>query len=186
MNQNNFKYYWNEYGGWSIIVSSPYFKISFILSCILFYTSITGDQRVNTVYWSNLIVSINPGLLMFTAFGYFNFFGVIDRRFTDILRGRVNKNDTHLSPFIKIIMSFMHFTIVQILTLIIGVIGKSTHMTNYVYLYINIFMLIYSLIMCFAMCFSMFGLAIWYDDIQTIFNDNNNKNDKDDESNKKS
>ncbi|MHC6050652.1 hypothetical protein ACYT84_02585 [Ralstonia solanacearum] len=111
---NIFGRYWNAYGRWVAILTSPYLHVSIVLTVILSHLWIRGG------WWSDAIAAL-PTMIGFAIGAYAIVLGFGDERFRAVIMLRRN-GDT--SPYVKISASLAHFIVVQIAALLAAFIGK--------------------------------------------------------------
>jgi hypothetical protein len=153
--------YWSAYGGYQALLCSPYFLLSLLLSiCITLFGSF--DQPLLAAVFEKTFL-INPSLLGFTLAGLTVFLGVGDERFRDAIRGETPENNKP-SPFIVVFVSFMHFTLIQILALLNAVIGGFFFLSEIrQYVFFSLWLFLYSILLVVAAILAVYQLAQWYD-----------------------
>lgn len=117
----NVKKYWSLYGGLKVLLASPYFHISLIITILLWPLWIKGG-------WWDIVLDILPNLIGFTLGGYAILIAFGDDDFRALISGKLSRKDG--SPFMGLNTTFVHFIVVQILSLIVALIGKAEPITN--------------------------------------------------------
>lgn len=114
--------YWQGYGRFKSLLHSPYFHIAIALTLIT-----VGFWKDNAWWEHNL--SILPNLLGFTLGGLAVFLclGTEDLK---IAMMQSNDGDATTSPYMKVISSFVHFSIIQTLAIIIGILANAASLTS--------------------------------------------------------
>lgn len=144
--------YFDVYGGWRTICSSPYWHISFLLT-VCSYKQWTGDK------WHETVTGVMPNLLGFTLAGYAVILSFGDEKFRVLIS---QKGTYKHSPFLGYSTTFLHFVIIQSISLIFAILYKSIDgfeiscIVRYGLSLIGYWMFMYSL--CFAVAS---GLAIY-------------------------
>lgn len=140
------------YGGWRMLCSSPYWHLSLLLT-ICSYKQWTGAQ------WQDTVTSVMPNLLGFTLAGYAVILSFGDEKFRVLIS---QKGRFKYSPFLSYSTTFLHFVIIQSISLIFAITYKSTDgmqipwILRYGLSVIGYWIFLYSL--CFAVAA---GLAIY-------------------------
>lgn len=111
-----FQYYWNTYGGWRALLSSPYLHVAFFL---LF---LTHHQWMSRDWWDQSL-AILPNLLGFSLGGFAIFLGLGDEQFRAILaeKGEGESN----SAYTLVSATFVHFILIQALGIVFALLAKS-------------------------------------------------------------
>lgn len=112
--KNTWKKYWDAYGGADALVHSYYLQGSFIVTIVIF------PAWTNPGWWDTT-VSILASMLGFTLGGFAIFVGFGDERFRKALSRSTNGKTPIL---LRTAASFVHFILVQMIALTLGVIVK--------------------------------------------------------------
>lgn len=141
--------YWKVYGGFRAIVGSPYFHIAVVTAAIAYPLWICGND------WTNITLGALPSVLGFSigAFAIILSFG------QDSLDRLKNKDEAE-SRYLNVIASFVHFIIVQTLSILLSFVGKAW--PNPVLGFIGSAMAIYAMTLAVAGAFRLFRLARIY------------------------
>jgi conserved hypothetical protein len=167
--------YWQNYGGFKVIIASPYLHVSICLLILTFPFWFYNK-------WWEQSISIVPSILGFTIGGFAIFLGYGSDKFRSLL---APEDDKGKSPYLDIVTTFTHFIIIQTLTLVIALIASSlnsiaimeiTHANRYTCISIIWFVLgclgygifLYSLILTFAVCFALYRLTCMYIKFETM------------------
>jgi len=111
-----FSRYWNAYGGVEALLESPYLHISVALLVITSHYWIFGK-------WWEQPLAIIPNLLGFSLGGLALFVGFSEKEFQSLLA--TTKKDEKVSMLLGVCSKYIHFIVVQILSLFAAIIGKS-------------------------------------------------------------
>ena len=108
--------YWKLYGGFRAFLSSRYLLFAVVFSGILY-----------PAWWDNLwwddVLSVIPSILGFSLGGYAMWLAIGNDDFRRFISG--NGASGRLSPFISVNATFVHFIVVQLLSLLLAITGKS-------------------------------------------------------------
>lgn len=116
-----FKIYWNIYGGFKNLIKSPYLILAILITggCFPFWldTGPKGDTRP----MADVMLTVVPALMAFTLAGMAIILALSGTKFTAAIRenGRVD------SLFMKIVVLFFHFILVQTIALILAFFSSS-------------------------------------------------------------
>lgn len=169
-----FKYYWNTYGGWKALLSSPYLHMAFFL------LSLTHHQWMSRDWW-NQSLSILPNLLGFSLGGFAIFLGLGDEQFRAILAERDDGNKNSAYTFVS--ATFVHFILVQTLGIVSALLAKSlaykpswladSYMSYFsivtpIFWGIGYLFLLYSITSMIAVVMAIFRCTKWYEKHQEI------------------
>ena len=111
-----FKDYWTAYGGWRALFHSGYFHLAIILTVCL-------SPRWLSVDWPDDVIDVIPSVLGFSLGGYAMLLAFGDRSFLRMLSEPVEPNKA--SYFVELNASFVHFIILQTITIFLALIGKA-------------------------------------------------------------
>ena len=101
-----FQYYWNTYGGWRALLSSPYLHVA------LFLLLLTNHQWISRDWWDQSL-AILPNLLGFSLGGFAIFLGLGDEQFRAVLAEKDEKESN--SAYTLVSATFVHFILIQAL-----------------------------------------------------------------------
>ncbi|WP_261374073.1 hypothetical protein [Yersinia rohdei] len=167
--------YWEVYGGGNAILRSPYFWSAIVMTLIL-YPSWSHSG------WWNDILSLMPNLLGFSLGGFAMWIAIGDESFKKFIAGDdIDDNgEVEFSPYMSVNATFVHFILLQLLTIIAALITKaySPMLINNAYLYfylgvyykyilyfmsfIAYFLFIYSIFSALAAVLAIFRVSNWY------------------------
>jgi hypothetical protein len=145
--------YWKIYGGAHAIVRSPYFLIA-VVAAILSY-----PLWWNSVEWASLILGAIPNILGFSI----GAFAVI-LSFGQSALDRLKHTDETKSHYLRVIASFVHFIVVQALSLIVAFIGKGWNLK--ILSFVGTVLGIYAISLAVAAAFRLFRLARVYNQLR--------------------
>ncbi|ANY79954.1 hypothetical protein BB934_18400 [Microvirga ossetica] len=111
------KEYFTAYGGWRAVFCSPYFQLSTIITFICLQVWQDGSR------WKELIVQIMPNLLGFSIGAFAILFSSFQGKIGPFMFER--EEGDKFTPAEELSATFMHFIMVQALTLIFGIISYS-------------------------------------------------------------
>jgi hypothetical protein len=172
MKTNVFQRYWQTYGGFSALIKSPYLWISIAITALLFpHWSLTN--------WWDDVLSIMPNLLGFSLGGYAMWIAIGDDNFRKLISGE--DEDGTASPYMEVNAAFVHFIILQILSMLLALTAKAysfpvsannpiviffseyykfTCLVGYGFSY---FIFIYALLSALAATLALLRVSSWYD-----------------------
>jgi hypothetical protein len=168
--------YISAYGGIKSLLKSFYFLISLLIALVLY-------NSWSEPLWWETIFSIMPNLIGFTLGGYAIFLAFGDSDFQSLISG---KGDLNNSPLMGVSSTFVHFIVIQIISLIFALIAKSFYhpapdivitifswskinfytVNDYirnVFWFICYFLFIYAIILTFASTLAIFRISRWLD-----------------------
>ncbi|GCD50339.1 hypothetical protein [Acetobacter pasteurianus] len=120
--------YFNIYGGFLSLISSPYLHLALFLSIISFGLWSTDG-------WWDLPLSILPSLISFTLAGYAMLTALGNDQFRAKMARTIPPHQE--SVFMQVSASFAHFIIVQTIGLLLALISKA-HFFRSIYLHTGI------------------------------------------------
>ncbi|HVV79442.1 MAG TPA: hypothetical protein VHD59_07500 [Pseudolabrys sp.] len=146
--------YWKLYGGTAALVFSPYFHLS-VLTALICYPLWWDNDK-----WASLALGSIPNLLGFSvgAFAIILSFGQVS---LDLLKNQTEAK----SRYLGVVVSFVHFIIVQSAALIVAMIGAAWggKITGA----IGSLLFAYAVILALAASMRLFRLARIYNQIKT-------------------
>lgn len=107
--------YFREYGGWWALFASPFLHSAFVISCFLWPYWLTGIDQV--------VLAVVPSMLGFSLAAFALSLSIGSDQFRIYIGARVKGNASVLEGMSN---AFLHFMLVQVLTLLAGVIA-GTH-----------------------------------------------------------
>lgn len=153
----SFRLYWRIYGGFKGLLCSPYILVALGISLAAYPIWLCGKSA----QWYNLSVSALPNLLGFTLAGYTIIIGFGDGKFRDALRGEGPNGEP--SPFMFLNGAFVHFLIVQISALLVGIVGTSWEVKTGIFAWFGFFIFIYAILTGLAAVMAVLNVANWFD-----------------------
>ena len=161
--------YWIAYGGKEKLLNSLYLWIAIILGILI---SLFRDSEWE---WQNDVLTIIPSILGFTLGGYAILVGFGDTNFFNIICGK--KENEKASLYMRVNSSFLHFIIVQFLSLFYTIIMRALKPEFFILNTIGIILFLYALLTIVSTSFSVLHLANWFD--MSIENNKKNSINKD-------
>lgn len=152
---HSLRLYWNTYGGLEALTSSPYLHFSIFITFICYPFSPDAS-------WYKLILSIIPNLLGFTLGGYAILLAFGDELFRKIISGKGPEGEQ--SPFMRVNGAFIHFIVVQVISILVAILGHSYQIKGGVIGLFGFLLLIYSLLTAAAAAFAILNVANWFDE----------------------
>ena len=154
--QKSISIYWNAYGGLKAMLRSPYFYAALIITFeSKAYWSVDSDP-----IWYNLTLSVIPNLIGFTLGGYAILLGFADEKFRKFII--LNNNNISSSQFMVVNSTFVHFILMQCLSLIIAVVGQGWNYKSGCLALLGFFIFIYAILTSIAATFALLRLANAY------------------------
>ena len=166
-----FSTYWNSYGGIKGLIGSFYLHLSVIVSiaCYPIWSPQNGDR------WFELPIAIIPNLLGFTLGGYAILLAFGNDDFMKSIAGP--EEDGTASPYIEVNAAFIHFILIQTLSLFISLVASAWKFENFLIRFVCFMIFIYALASLVAAAMAIFRVANWFD--THIGNSQENDNVKD-------
>lgn len=185
------KRYFDGYGGYRAMLSSPYFLFSIILSALMYGTWIKAG-------WWNDPIGILPSLIGFTLGGYAILTAFGDQKFKELISGKYKLEDGTYSssPFLSVSFAFVHFIMMQILALTFALIAKSQPLSilfraishtplpcealiqGFLW-FVSYTVFIYALMCSIAATLALFRITDWYDEFITAEKEKDLKSNQD-------
>lgn len=174
---NIFFRYWRAYGGFPALFTSVYFWCAILLTLLL-YPSWTQPN-----WWSD-VLSIMPSVLGFSLGGYAMWMAIGDDNFRKLISGE--DVDGLPSPYMEVNAAFVHFILLQLISIITALIAKAFYfklpdshfiidtLGQYFWplclagYFISYFIFIYALLSAIAATLALFRVSSWYDANQTV------------------
>ena len=152
-----FGIYWQAYGGWQALFRSFYLHVAVLCSAICYPIWM---NKIDT-NWYEVPISIIPNLLGFTLGGYAILLAFGSEKFIKMIAGP--EPDGSASPYMEINAAFIHFLIVQSLSLLVGIIGMVWELKDFVSGFLGFTLFLYVLTTLVAACMAVFRVAGWFD-----------------------
>ncbi|ENW95995.1 hypothetical protein [Acinetobacter sp. NIPH 298] len=179
------KQYWTAYGGWRALLSSPYLWCAFLgtFFCYSFWTK--EDFLI-------LALSALPSLLGFSLGGYAVWLAIGDQRLKKMLSEHTQKQSADTpSDFMKVNATFVHFIILQIISLVYLIFLKANSFSEIILFFkqfyvfsdcliqfikflsimfygLGFFLFTYSILSMLAATFAVFKIARWSDMLNRV------------------
>ena len=163
-----FSRYWQNYGGIGALFCSPYLHISLLITLL----SYNFWSNAGKAWWTHNL-SILPNILGFTLGGFALFLGIGSDKFREILISMPSDNAC-TNPYSSAVAAFVHFAVVQLLAILVGVIGNaivprlSNALTIKIFGFVGYGLFVYSLTLALSVCLSIFSMANLYAQYQKI------------------
>lgn len=116
------KKYWDSYGGWKAILTSPFIWLSLAIT-FLSHAFWSEDK------WIDMPITMLPSLLGFNLASYSIWLAFGNQKLNRIL-SKVKKGNSY-SKYMEINTSFIHFILVQIICIILSISVKTIDLTTY-------------------------------------------------------
>ena len=149
--------YWIIYGGSKALLRSPYFHFSLLFSSILYFCWRAPDSKA----WFDIILSAIPNILGFTLGGYAILLAFGDEKFREFISGP--EKDGTPSPFMSVNSSFVHFIVIQIVSLLLAIIGVAFDIDSGILAWIGLLSFTYAIMTAIAAALGILRLADWFD-----------------------
>lgn len=163
-----FYVYWRLYGGAPALFLSPYFHASIFVSAICFPLWWEGSD------WSSLALGSIPNLLGFSVGAF-----AIILSFGQISLDRLKNKAEAQSRYLGVVVSFVHFILIQCLALLVALVGKAWG--GKLIGFIGCVLLAYAIILTLAAAMRLFRLARIYNQLKTAVEGGGNGGDPKDE-----
>ncbi len=155
---NTLKYYWSLYGGWRALVRSPYLHIAILLS--LSSVPLWWPDKIDSP-WYGLVIDVIPNLLGFSLGGYAILLAFGNENFLGRICGK--DPDGTPSPYLKINSTFVHFILIQILSLANALVANAWSLHRGWCAILGLALFYYAVLSSFAAALAVFKLADWFD-----------------------
>ena len=153
--------YWGIYGGWKSIIRSTYFWGAFFLTIICYPIWLTGSKDWA---WFNVCNSILPNVLGFTLGGYAILLAFGSSRFMELIAGSdPDSDDEPASPFMMFNATFLHFIVVQVLSIVLSIISLAWDLRTGCFAFAGFLCFIYALAIAIAAALAILNMASSYD-----------------------
>jgi hypothetical protein len=152
---NSLNLYWKCYGGLPALITSPYLHSALVITLTICWPAWWSSGGP----WFDISCSILPNLLGFTLAGYAILMSLGSDKFIRIISG--NFGDNKVSPFMEANGTFVHFIIIQVLALLLGLIGKMADIKQGLLALVGVFFLVYSIMLGVAAGLAILNIAEW-------------------------
>jgi len=150
------KLYFEIYGGKKALLYNSNVVIAFFLSLIS-YNLYTKD-------WYDLPIGMIPDVLGFTLGGYAILLSFGGEKFTRVLTIRI-PGEKRPTPFMEFNGAFVHFIVVQVITLIYALVSKSFGTNSFLFSMFGVFLLYYTLLTALSAVFAIMNLSKGLEDM---------------------
>lgn len=162
--------YWEYYGGWSALISSPYLHASILITILLCWPAWACGKGP----WYDISCSALPNLLGLSLAGYAILMSLGSDKFLKLIAGKFGDNKP--SPFMEANGAFVHFVVVQVLALVVGFVGKIAERQTGAIAFFGVLLFVYSLSLGMASAFAVLNIGDWRE-IQITMEQGENKDD---------
>lgn len=150
--------YWDVYGGLRALLTSVYLLSSLAIAFVVTAAHFFGVEWS----WAQETISIFPGVLGFSLGGYAMLVGFGDANFLEAMRGQ--NDDGSPSPYMKLNGTFVHFIIIQSLSLFFASLTRAMGVTDHIVVfYVGSALFFYSLLTIVATALAVLNFASWFD-----------------------
>jgi len=150
-----FNLYWQNYGGFKSIFSSPYFMIAVVLTIFVIFFG-KADK------WYEHTLNILPDILGFSIGSFAILISLGDNKFRKKLS--LERNAEKSTPFMIINSSFVHFIFIQIVAILFALMSQLLELENIFCFFIGMFLLIYAVLLTLAATLVILQFSLWYQD----------------------
>lgn len=153
--RKSFEDYFKYFSHPKDIASSVYFLFSLAFSVILCLLGLYQSAD-----WLQLPLGILPNILGFTLGGYAIIISLGTEEFKKFLINKKLKNGQPL--FLVVNAQFLHFIIIQVVTILVAVLIKAICPTNIVLSIFGGCLFVYSIVLAVATAFVIMTMSTWY------------------------
>jgi hypothetical protein len=154
--------YFKIYGGSKALIRSPYLALAVVISAICHPV---WSQPKFTPEWHSLPLEIIPNMLGFTLGGYAILLAFGDKEFLKLISG-TREGDEKPSPFMVINGAFVHFIVLQVLSLLFALIALSRGINTGFFAAVGFTVFVYAILTAIAATFAIMNVSNSFD----IFN----------------
>ena len=152
------KTYWHAYGGWKALAKSPYLHFSLLISFACFPVWNTAHD---TWAWYDISLSVIPNVLGFSLGGYAILLAFGNENFLKLIAG--NEEDDDVSPYMQANACFIHFIVMQFVSLVFSVIARIWELKAGYVPMVGFMVFCYAIMTALAAAFAILELAGWFD-----------------------
>ena len=156
--KKSFSIYWEAYGGFNSLIHSPYLIAAIVIAILS--SPLLKENHPTT--WYSLSLSVLPNLLGFTLGGYAILLAFGNERFLGLLAG--DEEDKEISGFMAINATFVHFIIVQVISILLALIGTAWEAKTGLFAFIGLLTFAYSIFTAIAAAMSVLRLSKLFND----------------------
>lgn len=154
-----FARYWRAYGGARALMVSPYLHVAVIATMALYPLWHSGD-------WWDIAISVSPSVLGFSLAGYAIWLALGDDSFRRLISGE--DKDGEPSPFMQVNAAFVHFMLLQVLSLMVALFFKAyasgtSGVMRDIGSFIGFSIFVYSVLCVLAATFAVLRVSSWYE-----------------------
>lgn len=167
---NIFKRYWLAYGGFKALHTSPYLHMALMLTFLLWpHWAVEGAE------WWQHPLQIMPSMLGFSLGGFAIWMALGSDAFRTLISGASERSP--VSPYMSLCSAFVHFILVQMLSLIAALIADAYQIVSFgclseaeyysevmcVFRFFGYWLFMYALTTGIAATMQVFRTSSWYD-----------------------
>lgn len=152
------RFYWKIYGGASTLIRSPYLHVAAVMAAIIMVPIWDGTTETG---WFEMCLTVIPNLLGFTLGGYAILLAFGDERFRRTISGP--DPDGTPSPFMVVNAAFVHFIVIQAVSLLLALICKAWEWKTGLLAFIGSILFVYAIFTAVAAALAVLNLANWFD-----------------------
>lgn len=160
--KQSFLIYWKAYGGFGSFIRSPYLHFAIVFTA--FAWPLWHGSKVPTT-WYEIPLSVLPNVLGFTLGGYAILLSFGDESFRKLISGE--DSDGSPSPFMVLNGTFIHFILVQVISILLALLGKAWGIGSGPFAGIGFGFFVYSLTTAAAAAMAVLNVADWFDSSHT-------------------
>ena len=146
--------YWHIYGGFPALLCSPYLFGAVIITGACY--PLWKEKE-----WWDIVLAVVPSVAGFALGGYAVLLAFGGEKFASIFAGKRNENES--SPFMDVNAAFVHFIVVNTISIFYALITKAWEFEN---TYVNAFgfcLFVYGLLTSVAATFAIFFMSEMFD-----------------------
>lgn len=145
--------YWNSYGRWESLLTSPYCHLSIVISLLCYPIYLYPKEP----FWYGYPLSILPNLLGFTLGGYAILLAFGDEKFkSEIARDDFDGKPTY---YMSLNGAFIHFIVLQSISIIGALLGNILAINKGFFAWLGFCVFIYALLSAVAAAFAILNTA---------------------------
>lgn len=154
-----FSRYWRAYGGSRALMTSPYLHVAIVATLILYPLWHSDD-------WWDIAISVAPSVLGFSLAGYAIWLALGDDSFRRLISGE--DEDGEPSPFMQVNAAFVHFMLLQVLSLMVALLFKAyasgtSGILRDIASFVGFSIFVYSVLCVLAATFAVLRVSSWYE-----------------------
>lgn len=160
--KRSFLIYWKAYGGFGSFIRSPYLHFAAAFTAVAWpLWHGTGAPTA----WYEIPLSVLPNVLGFTLGGYAILLSFGDESFRKLISGE--DPDGSPSPFMILNETFIHFILVQVISIFLALLGKAWGTGCGFLAGIGFGFFVYSVTTAAAAAMAVLNVADWFDSFRS-------------------